>query len=55
MSEKEKSIMETFEQAIPHLSEKQKSYLLGYGDAVLDMRKRPDEGKPEEQPFQEGV
>lgn len=38
MSEKEKEIMETFQEAIPYLSEKQRSYLLGYGDAVLDMK-----------------
>ncbi len=39
MSEKEKKVMETLKEAVPHLSESQRSYLLGYGDAVLEMNK----------------
>lgn len=37
MSEVEKRVQEKLEKAIPQMNEKQKSYLLGYGEAVLDM------------------
>lgn len=48
MSEKEKQVMETLKEAVPHLSEKQRSYLLGYGDAVLDMREKKEGEKKDD-------
>lgn len=44
MSEREKEVIQTIAEAAPHLSERQRSYLLGYGDAILDMRERKKEG-----------
>lgn len=38
MSEKERQILETIAKAVPQMSERQKGRLLGYGEAILDMR-----------------
>lgn len=46
MSEKEKEIIQTISEAAPYLSERQKSFLLGYGNAILDMRR--EQNKREE-------
>lgn len=50
MSEKEKQVEETLRKALPQMSDNQKNYLLGYGEAVLDMRgpkKETEAEKPE--------
>lgn len=38
MSENEMKIMRTFMRILPELTEKQKSYLLGYGDGIISAR-----------------
>ncbi|MDD6235367.1 MAG: hypothetical protein PUB17_09350 [Lachnospiraceae bacterium] len=38
MSENERKILETIARAVPQMSERQKGRVLGYGEAVLDMR-----------------
>lgn len=38
MSEQEIKVKETFEDVIPLLNDIQRSYLLGYGAAILDMK-----------------
>ena len=39
----EKRVQEKLKKAIPQMSDSQKSYLLGYGEAVLDMRGENEE------------
>lgn len=41
MSENERKILETIARAVPQMSERQKGRVLGYGEAVLDMRTEP--------------
>ncbi len=38
MSENEEKMLKTFEKIIPYLSEKQRDYLLGYAEAILDIK-----------------
>jgi len=45
MSEREKGILEKLAKALPEMNERQQGRLLGYGEAVLDMRG----GKKDEQ------
>ena len=49
MSEKEKQILETIAKSLPQMSERQKGRVLGYGEAVLDMRaaSEPERNKKE--------
>lgn len=42
MSEKEKKVMETLKRVLPELPKSRRDYLLGYGDAILDIRKGED-------------
>ena len=46
MSEKEKKILETITEAIPKMSEFDKGYLLGMGEAMVSKKK---EGEKDEQ------
>lgn len=46
MSEKEKQILETITEAIPKMSEFDKGYLLGMGEAMVS---RKEEGEKDEQ------
>ena len=43
MSENEKQILETIMAAVPKMTERQKGRLLGYGEAILDMRTAEDQ------------
>ncbi len=47
MSEREKEIMNTIAEAVPKMTERQKGRLLGYGEAILDMRKEIAESSRE--------
>lgn len=39
MSEKEKQVMETLKKILPELPKSKQDYLLGYGDAIADLKK----------------
>lgn len=44
MSDKEKRTLETIASILPELPKSKKDYLLGYGDAILDLRKEKGDG-----------
>lgn len=46
MSEKEKETLKTLEKILPVLPKSKQDYLLGYGDALSDMKQNTD-GKEE--------
>lgn len=48
MSEREKKIMETLSEVVPELSEAKQNYLLGYGEAIVDMKKEKQRKEREE-------
>lgn len=39
MSENEKKILKTIAEALPKMSKEEQQYFLGYGDAVIALRK----------------
>lgn len=51
MSEKEKQILETMTKAIPNMSEFDKGYLLGMGEAMVSNKRQQEnkEGETDEQ------
>lgn len=50
MSDREREVMETLSKILPQLPESKQNYLLGYGEAIADMKKNSQEerGKPDE-------
>lgn len=49
MSEKEKRIIQTMAEALPHMSEMDKGYFLGYAEAMATMKK-DEQQDPEKTP-----
>ena len=47
MSEKEKKILETIVTAVPKMSEFDKGYLLGMGEAMVNQKKQKDKNEEE--------
>lgn len=47
MSEKEKQILETITKAIPNMSEFNKGYLLGMGEAMVNNKNQKSKDKKE--------
>lgn len=47
MSEKDKKVLEAITKAIPGMSEFNKGYLLGMGEALADKKKENKDGKAE--------
>lgn len=45
MSEKEKKILETIVTAVPKMSEFDKGYLLGMGEAMVNQKKQKDKNE----------
>lgn len=48
MSEKQKKILETFEQVLPKMSKEDQNYLLGYGEGVAAVLKKKESDGEEE-------
>ncbi len=47
MSEKEKKTLETLANIIPQLPKSKQDYLLGYGDAIADLKKEKEQEEDE--------
>lgn len=46
MAEEQKKVLKALSDALPHMSEKQKGYFLGYAEAVSDMSAPEEKTSP---------